>query len=139
MANRHDDIDFERSDVTIGPIVWFISGLAVCTGIAMLGLWWMQGWIVSRERAGKQPERPLTAAAAQRPDEERWPPEPRVEGLGGAKASHSVTNSELPTSARNQRAREEEQLTKGWTDAAGKKHPPIADAIRMLIEKEGKR
>jgi hypothetical protein len=109
------------------------------TGLAMVGLWYTQGFMVREERAGKKPERPLTAAQANRPDSERWPPEPRIEGLGGDRTSHSVANPDVPSSAKNQRAAEEAKLAAGWTDAAGKKHPPIEEAMKLFLRQEGKR
>jgi hypothetical protein len=134
MANVHADIDFEKTDAQVGPIVWFLAGLSVCTLIAMAGLWWLQDQFLGRERVVKRPERPVNPAMISRPGAERLPPEPRIEGHGGDKASHSVTNYDLATSARNLRREEDNRLRDGWVDAAGKKHPPIDEAIKMLIE-----
>ena len=44
-----------------------------------------------------------------------------------------MTNQELPDSARNLRRTQEQKLAEGWTDAAGRKHPPIDQAIAKLV------
>ena len=123
MADRHEDVRFETRDVRVGPVVWFLSGLIAAMAFAMVGLWYTQSQYVS----------PQTVRQAQ------LPPEPRIEGLGLDQATHSVTNSDLPKSARSQRLREEQMLRDGWTDAAGQWHPPITEAMKRLIEQEARR
>lgn len=123
MAERHDDVRFEPRDVQVGPVMWFLGGLTFAMATAMAGLWFTQSMYV----------RSPNGNVAQ------LPPEPRIEGVGLDQSSHSVTNSDLPTSARSQRLREEQMLRDGWIDTGGKRHPPIADAMKKLIEREGRR
>ncbi len=123
MAERHDDIRFEPRDVNVGRVVWLLVGLSALLAVAMLGLWLTQSLFVPPRTAKQQ----------------QLPPEPRIEGIGLDEATHSVANSDLPTSARSQRIREDEMLRKGWTDAAGKKHPPITEAMKRLVERERRR
>lgn len=125
MAEHHGDVRFEPTDVMIGPIVWFLAVLAGALAVIMFALWQMQTFEINRL--------PRTAAEGQ-----TLPPEPRIEGLGLDRASHSVTNAELSSSARSQRIREEQMLNDGWTDAAGHKHPPIKLAFKRLIEEVAK-
>jgi hypothetical protein len=119
MPERHDDVAFEPRDVKVGPIFGSLSALAVSLAAAMLGLWWMQALFLRHT-----PERPP-----------ELPPPPRIEGVG---LDYSVTNADLPNSARSQRLRENQMLRDGWTDAAGKKHLPIAEAMKRLVELEGR-
>ena len=123
MAERHDDVHYEPRDVRIGPVVWFLVGLATALAMAMLSLWWTQSMYVHPPSA--------------RPH--NLPPEPRIEGVGLDQATHSVTNVDMPTSARSQKLREDQMLRDGWTDAAGKRHPPIIAAIKQLLEREARR
>lgn len=123
MADRHATVRFEATDVSIRPVVSFLVVLCVALVVLMALLWYWQ--------LGFAPE--PTARA------NRLPPEPRIEGLGLSAATHSVTNPDLPNSARSQRLRDEALLRSGWTDARGRRHPPIAEAFRLLIEREGKK
>ncbi len=120
MAERHDDIRFEPRDVNVGQVVWLLIGLSAALAVAMLGLWFTQSLYVQPQTAQQQ----------------QLPPEPRIEGIGLDQATHSVTNSDLPTSARSQRIREDEMLLRGWADAASKRHPPIAEAMKRIVERE---
>ncbi len=120
MAERHDDVRFEPRDVNVGQVVWLLVGLSAALAVAMLGLWFTQSLYVPPQTVRQQ----------------QLPPEPRIEGIGLDQATHSVTNSDLPNSARSQRIREDELLLKGWTDTAGKRHPPIAEAMKRIVERE---
>lgn len=125
MAERHADVRFEPTDVRVGPVVWFLVALSAALATVMAVLWFTQkaelkyhhDWAVSD---------PTTV------------PEPRIEGLGLDTASHSVTNFELANSARSQRLREDKMLAEGWTDSAGKRHAPINEAFKKLIEEAKK-
>jgi len=132
MADHHDDVRFEPTDVRIGPIVWFLAILGGSLAIIMVVLWWTQVFeLRSHDVADRVPPQKMT-----------FPPEPRIEGVGMSQASHSVTNPDIPTSAKSQRIEEEKKLADGWTDAAGKKHPPIDQAMQAVVEKlkkEGKK
>lgn len=125
MAERHGDVRFEPTDVRIGPIVGFLVILLAALIAVMFLL-----WVSQRFELGRAQMRGATIAA--KPPS--LPPEPRIEGVGLDQASHSVTNADLASSARSQRQREDQMLADGWTDAGGKKHPPIKDAMKRLIE-----
>src|SRR6516164_3698819 len=114
MADHNDDVRFEPRDVRVGPVFGSLIVLTVLLGAAMFGLWWMQSLLL-HPTAERQTE---------------LPPEPRIEGVGLDRASYSVTNMELPNSARSQRLHEDQMLHDGWIDAGGKKHPPIAEAMK---------
>jgi hypothetical protein len=124
MANHHDDVRFEPTDVRTGPVVWFLAILGVSLAIVMLVLWWTQVFELRTHHVADQAV----------PKQMTFPPEPRIEGVGMNQASHSVTNADIATSARTLRNEENKKLADGWIDAAGKKHPPIEQAMKMLIE-----
>ena len=127
---RHDDVHFEPTDIKVGPVVWFLAILFVATGGIMVFLWWVQGREIAREtRLSRPGNAPILTA------HEQLPPEPRIEGVGLDKASHSPSRTDLPTSAAVWRADEEAKLRSGWTDSGGGKHPPIDDAMRQIVEK----
>jgi len=121
MAERHADVHFEPTDVRVGPIVWFLVVLTAALAVVMVVLWLTQKVELKYRHAWAASD-PTTV------------PEPRIEGMGLDTASHSVTNFELATSARSQRLREDKMLAEGWTDSAGKRHPPISEAFKKLIE-----
>jgi hypothetical protein len=134
---RHDDVRFEPTDVSIGPVVTFLVFLTGTVAVLMVLLWWFQ---VAEIRAQDRAGHPLAAARAALPESQRWPPEPRIEGIGAPRgeASHSVTDPTIPQSAWSLRRAEEWKLAAGWTDAAGRVHTPIEEAMRRVAARYGR-
>lgn len=128
----HEGVRFEPRDVKALPIVWFLVFLFALLVVVMVSLWWTQTFLVAHEESAKRPNNALAVLG-----QKQLPPEPRIEGVGLDKASHSVTRTDLENSIPSIRAREAKALRDGWTDAAGVRHPPINEAMRKVVQKFG--
>jgi len=134
---RHDDVRFEPTDVKVGPVVTFLVFLTGAVAVLMLLLWWLQ---VAEIRSQDRVSHPLAGVRSALPESQRRPPEPRIEGIGAPRgeASHSVTNPNIPLSAWSLRKAEESKLASGWTDASGRNHVPIDEAMRRVVARYGR-
>src|SRR6476619_2879318 len=100
---RHDDVRFEQTDVEVGPIVAFLVTLSTIIAVLMILLWWFQAVEMRSQDERTRPGNLLAAQQAQRPEAERRPPQPRIEGIGAPshEASHSVTDPTIPLSVQS--------------------------------------
>lgn len=134
---REPRLGHEVSDFRIGPIVWFLIGLAVATvviGLLVVGLF---DAFESREEKSKAASSPLSN------ERQKLPPEPRLQL---APSTEEQLERKLPPDIKKdsplqqmKRLREEEnqQLTTyGWVDEkAGVVRIPIEEAKKRLLEK----
>jgi hypothetical protein len=134
---RGAGVGHERVTLNIGPVVWFMIGLAVATVIVfllMLGL-----FNAYSNRAGKAAERPSPLAS----ERQKLPPEPRLQL---APTTAEQLEDKLPPNIKENhplqemkrvRAEEDAKLNSyGWVDEKSEVvHIPIDEAKRLLLEK----
>lgn len=79
------DVAHEESDVAVRPLLWFVGGLTMFTIIVCLVVFVMFKYFLSREQSQELKPSPLA-----RQNEERLPPEPRLQLAPG----HGVTTDD---------------------------------------------
>src|ERR1700749_1434214 len=79
------DVAHEESDVAVRPLLWFVGGLTLFTIIVCLVVFVMFRYFLSREQSQE-----LKASPLARQNEERLPPEPRLQLAPG----HGVTTDD---------------------------------------------
>lgn len=137
MHEHGREVGHEVSELRIGPIVWFLVGLAVATvviGLLVAGLF---DAFESREQKAKAAASPLSS------ERQKLPPEPRLQL---APSTKEQLERKLPPDIKQdsplqemKRLREEENeklSSYGWVDEkAGIVRIPIEDAKKRLLEK----
>jgi len=68
------DVAHEESDVAVRPLLWFVGGLTAFTIIVCFAMWLMFQYFLNREISQE-----LKASPLARQNEERLPPEPRLQ------------------------------------------------------------
>src|SRR5215510_11831193 len=127
----------EVSELKIGPIVWFLIGLAVATVVISLLVVGLFDAFESREEKSKAATSPLSS------ERQKLPPEPRLQL---APSTEEQVERKLPPDVKRdspfqemQRLREEENemlSSYGWVDEkAGVVRIPIEEAKKRLLEK----
>ena len=134
---RGPRLGHEVSDLRIGPIVWFLIGLAVATvviGLLVVGLF---DAFQSREEKSKAASSPLSN------ERQKLPPEPRLQL---APSTEEQLERKLPPDIKKdsplremKRLREEENeklSSYGWVDEKARVvRIPIEEAKKRLLEK----
>jgi hypothetical protein len=137
MHEHGHAVGHETSELGIGPIAWFLIGLAVATvviGLLMVGLF---DAFESREEKAKTVTSPLSS------ERQKLPPEPRLQL---APSSTEQLDKKLPPNVKQDsplqemkrlQGEETEKLSSyGWVDEKnGVVRIPIEEAKKRLLEK----
>jgi hypothetical protein len=152
---KNIDVTHEVSDVYIGGIANFVAGLFVLIVVAFVLMWGMFRMLESRPVEGEKPRSPMA-----RTDQERLPPEPRLQSAPGfaeeleksapketaPKEKESGGNSKENTAnapvgkdplweIRLLRNQWDDVLTNGPTDPSGKRYGlPIEQAKQEVLK-----
>jgi hypothetical protein len=130
-GQAHDPaVRHETSDANLRGAVLFAAGLLAFAVITHLGLWAMFVFLKEREDREGQSRFPLSAEERRPLDQTEFgspetgilPQSPRLDGLI------------VQPSARDRAADEEKRLDTGGTDANGRAHIRIEDAMRLVAE-----
>lgn len=127
---RNPDTTHEVSDVNTRGILWFVLFLAALIVIALVLLRGMFNLFESWARTAEG-EKPVMA----RTEEERRPPEPRLQGAPGFKAEGENLELKEPQAEWKvvQRKWKEEMEGYGWTDRDNKlARIPISEAMKIV-------
>jgi hypothetical protein len=130
---RNPDTTHEVSDVNTRGILWFVLFLAALIVIALLLLRGMSNVFESWARTAEG-EKPVMA----RTEEERRPPEPRLQAAPGFQAEgQSLELKEPQAEWKVVRRRWQEELeTYDWTDRDNKlARIPISEAMKIVAQK----
>jgi hypothetical protein len=118
----HDDrrvqpeAGYETSDASLLGVAGFAAVLTVATLIVLAMLWWLLGYLIPRQPAGREPASELAAQ-----EHGRLPPSPQLEGLA------------MPPAGQPAPGAAEEY---GWVDRkAGIVRVPLDEAMRIVIGK----
>jgi hypothetical protein len=140
------DVAHEESDVAVRPLLWFVGGLTLFTLVTCLAMFLMFKYFLNREMAQELAPSPLA-----RKNEERLPPEPRLQlAPGWQVTSDDGRRQDLSYSADNaghvpqpwseyllvsdEWKREIEGY--GWADEqAGTVRVPVEQAMRVYLER----
>jgi hypothetical protein len=130
---RNPDITHEVSDVNTRGILWFVLFLAGLILLSMLFLRGMfnlfEGW--ARKAEGDRP--PMA-----RTEQERLPPEPRLQGAPGYQVEGQNLELKEPQAEWKvvHRKWQEELGSYGWTDRDNKvARMPIGEAMKIVAQK----
>ena len=132
---QNPDVSHEASDVDVGTIVKFVSGLFVLTVITFVLMKLLYNVLEKRAADADPPRRPMAMS-----EKERLPPEPRLQaapGFGVNLGQDKFINLQL----REPQA-EYHELQNIWNDIlAGKPDPrtgkasmPVKEAMKKIIE-----
>jgi hypothetical protein len=138
------DVAHEESDVAVRPLLWFVGGLTAFTIIVCLAMWIMFQYFLHREVSQE-----LKASPLARQNEERLPPEPRLQLAPGFGVTtddgvrHNLSYENKPEGVpqphdeyrvvRSEWARELQDY--GWADEkAGTVRIPIEDAMHRYLQ-----
>lgn len=138
------DVAHEESDVAVRPLLWFVGGLTMFTIIVCLVVFVMFKYFLSREQSQE-----LKASPLARQNEERLPPEPRLQLAPG----YGVTTDDgvrhnLSYEGKSERVPQpqdeytvvhgewmRELKDYGWADEkAGTVRVPINDAMNRYLQ-----
>jgi len=130
-------VGHEVSDLRIGPIVWFLIGLAIATiviGLLVVGLF---DAFESREEKSKAATSPLSSERQKLPPEPRLQLAPSTEEQLERKLPPDIKKDSPLQEMKRLREQENEKLTSyGWVDEkAGVVRIPIEEAKKRLLEK----
>jgi len=140
------DVAHEESDVAVRPLLWFVGGLTFFTLVVCLAMFLMFKYFLGREVAQELPASPLA-----RQNEERLPPEPRLQLAPGWEVkTEDGRRHDLSYSAEdaghvpqpwseylvvNEEWRRELEGY-GWADQqAGTVRVPVEHAMRVYLER----
>ncbi len=115
----------EPTDIEIRGILAFAIGLFVVVVVVQLLLWWLFDSFTARVARSQPPRSPMI-----RVDQQRLPPEPRLQGAPG----HEIHPLEELKQLRNS----EDAILKsyGWVDRnAGIVRIPVEQSMRLLAER----
>ena len=144
---KNVNVAHETSDVSVGGIAKFVIALIVLTVVVHIGLWAM---FVALDR--KEAQKDVRRSPIALTDDERLPPEPRLQGAPGF--AQQLRESRPPTEQRNTtagevlskpksplweinalRAQWKDALDNGPRDQNGNRYGmPIEEAKKKLIE-----
>src|SRR5687768_11067154 len=136
---RNVEVTHEPSDINAGAVLRFLGVLTALTVVVSIGLWFMFGYL-NKEKAKERPRGPL----AIRNENERLPPEPRLQGSKGFRVTLE-DGQEVPLELTHPQA-EYEVLRKQWESAlqTGVKDSsgntvgmPITDAMKKVLSGQG--
>jgi hypothetical protein len=140
---KNVDVTHEESDVSVKPIAWFVFWLFVFAVVVHVAMW---GLFKFFEHQAREYDRQNPPAPMARKDDERLPPEPRLQLAPGFKAEGTdlsfkdTKNPELKIPqgemivVREKWARELNSY--GWVDEQnGVVRLPIERAKKLLLEK----
>jgi hypothetical protein len=149
---KNIDVTHEMSDVYLGGIAKFVVGLFVLIVVSFVLMWAMFRLLESRPVEGERPRSPMA-----RSDQERLPPEPRLQSAPGfAEGLEKTTRKENEGGAGNSkentanapvgkdplweikvlRNQWDEVLKNGPTDASGKRYGMPIDQAKQEVLKQ---
>jgi hypothetical protein len=135
---RNVEVTHETSDVSVRGVMTFVVVLTVATAVISLGLWFLFNYF-NRQEAQQRKPGPMALS-----QQERLPPEPRLQGAPGFGVSTQTgqkTNLELgPPQAEYRVLREQWDavLRGGLKDQSGNTVGiPIDQAIEKVVSGEG--
>ena len=144
---KNVDVAHETSDVSIGGVVKFVAGLTVLAIAVHIGLWAMFVTLDRQEARKDVPRSPIALG-----DNERLPPEPRLQGAPGFAQQLQETQARTEERSKtagevlarpkdslweinNLRAQWNDVLMNGPRDQNGNRYGmPIEEAKQKLIE-----
>ena len=138
------DVAHEESDVAVRPLLWFVGGLTAFTIVVCVAVFIMFQYFLHREVSQELPASPLA-----RQNEERLPPEPRLQLAPGFGVTtddgvrHNLSYENKPEGVpqpqseylvvRGEWARELQEY--GWADEkAGTVRVPVDEAMRRYLQ-----
>ena len=131
----HSDVTFERTDVEVGAIYWYLAALGVAVALSLVACVYIFRFT---ENLTQESYTPPTAAMQQMTEkmtaEEKqsmhYPPEPRLQGVPGH--SNDPQEDLRQKIAADQKANESLE----WIDRnAGLAQIPVTDAMKIIAEK----
>jgi hypothetical protein len=138
---RNVEVTHETSDVNVRGVLTFVVVLTVATATISFGLWFLFKYF-NQEKAKERPPGPL--AIRRLKEEDRLPPEPRLQGQRGfrvVKEDGQEQRLELtPPQSEYEELRKqwEQALNNGLKDSSGQTvGMPIEDAIKKVVSGEG--
>jgi hypothetical protein len=149
-APRNPDVFHERTDVDTRAVVWSVTALGVSLVVVMLLLWGMFALFLNAENAQKRSSFPVAVQVReQQTDEQRLPPQPRLEGIGppgtdinigrlrpiDIKPQHDVGRVRPSAAAVLYEAQEQALGTYAWVEADRVARIPIEEAMKRLAGK----
>lgn len=132
---QNPDVSHEASDVDVGTIAKFVGGLFILTVITFALMWLLYNVLEDRASEADPPRRPMAMT-----EEERLPPEPRLQaapGFGVDTGQGNRINLELrePQAEYTELEKIWERQLKGQPDPqTGVATMPIEEAKQKLVE-----
>ena len=125
---RHSDVSYEKTDVQVGSIYWYLFFLAVTAavsfGITIYVLRFTSNFV------GQMDTPPPPSRAVMGPDYHTMPPEPRLQGVPG----HD--NDPQEDLREKMKADNEANDKLDWVDRGnGIAQIPVKDAMKIIAEK----
>jgi len=131
----HPEVAFERSDVEVGAIYWYLVTLGVAVALSLLACVYIFRFTANLTQESNTPP---TAAMQQMtekmtPEEKQamdYPPEPRLQGVPGH------TNDPQEDLRQKIEADKKANESLAWIDRnAGVAQIPVEDAMKIIAEK----
>ena len=138
---RNIEVTHETSDVNARGVLTFVVVLTLATAFVSVGLWFLFGYL-NKEKGRERAPGPL--AIRNLPEDQRLPPEPRLQGSKGFEVT--LENGQTEKLELKHPQAEYEVLLKQWQSAlqTGVKDSsgnvvgmPIDDAIKRVVSGEG--
>ena len=138
---RNVEVTHETSDINVRGVLTFVVVLTVLLAASSFGLWFLFQYFNTQK--GKE-RRPGPLASRNLPEDQRLPPEPRLQGSKGFQVT--LENGEKEKLELTHPQAEYEVLRKQWENAlqTGVKDSsgnvvgmPIEDAIKRVVSGEG--
>lgn len=138
---RNIEVTHETSDVNARGVLTFVVVLTLATALVSVGLWFLFGYL-NTEKGRERPPGPL--AIRNLPEDQRLPPEPRLQGSKGFQVT--LENGQTEKLELLHPQAEYEVLLKQWRSAlqTGVKDSsgnvvgmPIDDAIKKVVSGAG--
>jgi hypothetical protein len=134
---QNPDVTHEESDVNVRGILIFVLGLLIFAGVVHVLMWYMLRFLEVRQDRMTPPPAPMALT-----DQERLPPEPRLQGAPGWEVetgdgqTADLSLKEPKKELELVRERWDELLKNGQKDQSGQVVSiPIEEAKRQLVEK----
>jgi hypothetical protein len=135
---RNVEVTHETSDINVRGVLTFVVVLTIATIAVVLGMWLLFGYFSQEQAKGPAPG-PMALS-----QEERLPPEPRLQAAPGFKITLEDGEEIDLAKAKPQaeydalRRQWEENLNTGWKDQSGNVIGiPIKEAIDKVVSGDG--
>jgi hypothetical protein len=132
---RHADVSFEKRDVKIRTIYWYLFALGISVVLSLIFCVYLYRFLDRLVAQWQPPAMPAREAALKHmsPSERdslMYPPEPRLQGVPG----HDTD----PQTDLREKLREDNEANErlGWVDRnAGIAQIPVSEAMKIIAEK----